>query len=161
MFRRTKTLTDALRPLARIADAFDANELDAEARKYWGANDEHINRTPPEQICLFEGRGGLSLLTLDDCIAARYAMRSALNIDRDAALEPMVRIARAWDANELDDEARKFYGPKLEFRTLTAPKDIALVTGRGGETLLTLEDAIAGRAARAEARHCHAKEAAL
>ena len=62
---------DALRPLAAIADAFDANELDDEARKFWGKNNEFQNTNDPDQIELFSGRGGKRLLTLADCMTAR------------------------------------------------------------------------------------------
>lgn len=70
-------LRDALKPLAAIADAFDANELDDEARKYWGMDDEHINESPPGCIELYANRGGGQLLTLADCIAARTALDAA------------------------------------------------------------------------------------
>jgi hypothetical protein len=56
-----------------IADAYDANELDDEARKTWGLNDEFRNTNKPEDIILYSGRGGGTLLTLADCIAARDA----------------------------------------------------------------------------------------
>lgn len=64
-------LREALVPLVRIADAYDANNLDDEARKRWGPNLEHENTTPPEQIELYLGRGGKQLLTLKDCLDAR------------------------------------------------------------------------------------------
>jgi hypothetical protein len=63
--------------LATIADAYDANELDDEARKFWGDLDDvdaRENQTPPEQIVLYSGRGGKTLLTLADCFAAREAL---------------------------------------------------------------------------------------
>lgn len=65
---------EALTPLARIADAYDANELDDEARKFWGVMDEHQNKTKPEDIEIYSGRGGRQLITLADCIAARAAL---------------------------------------------------------------------------------------
>ena len=64
-----------LEKLAKIADLYDANELDDEARKSWGPNDEHENETPPEQIILYSGRGGRTLLTLADCLEARRILR--------------------------------------------------------------------------------------
>ncbi|WP_089177279.1 hypothetical protein [Bosea sp. AS-1] len=70
-------LINALRPLARIADAYDANQLDDEARKFWGIHLEHRNETPPDQIELYAGRGGRRLLTLADCFAARAAIAAA------------------------------------------------------------------------------------
>jgi hypothetical protein len=61
-------LVEALRPLAVIADAFDKNELDDEARKHWAYG---TNETPHDQIELYQGRGGKLLLTLADCMTAR------------------------------------------------------------------------------------------
>lgn len=76
-------LMNALSPLVAIADAYDANELDNEARRFWGPTFEE-RKTPqnpegylkecsklPEQIELYSGRGGKQLLTLADCFAAR------------------------------------------------------------------------------------------
>jgi len=58
----------ALRPLENIANAYDANELDNEARKNgkWG-----MNTTPHDQIELYSGRGGKTLLTLAHAMQAR------------------------------------------------------------------------------------------
>lgn len=67
-------LVAALRPLAIIADAFDANELDDEARKFWGQFHQHQTTTPHEEIELYQGRGGKRLLTLADCMTARAAL---------------------------------------------------------------------------------------
>lgn len=65
----------ALKPLARIADAYDSNELDDEARKFWGLNNEHANERDPSNIELFSGRGGSELLTLSHCLKAREVLR--------------------------------------------------------------------------------------
>lgn len=73
----TPGLVAALRPLAAIADAYDANELDDEARKFWGVECQHENNTPPDRIELYAGRGGRRLLTLADCFAARAAIAKA------------------------------------------------------------------------------------
>ena len=62
--------------LAKIADAYDANDLDDEARKRWGENLEFENQSSPSQIVLYSGRGGKTLLTLQDCLDAREALRS-------------------------------------------------------------------------------------
>ena len=66
-------LRAALQPLVKIADAYDENELDDEARKHWtyGTND-----TPHEDIELYQGRGGRQLLTLKDCMVARAALNT-------------------------------------------------------------------------------------
>lgn len=69
-----QAMEDALAPLAKIADAYDDNALDDEARKAWGSDYEHINTTPSDQIELYNGRGGKRLLTLADCFAARAAL---------------------------------------------------------------------------------------
>lgn len=68
----------ALAPLVAIANAYDANELDDEARKHWGTDHgdgRKFNTTPPDQIELYAGRGGKRLLTLADCFAAREAVK--------------------------------------------------------------------------------------
>lgn len=62
-------LVEAISPLVAIADAFDANELDDEARKFWGQHS--VNTTPHENIVLYSGRGGKEMLTLADCMKAR------------------------------------------------------------------------------------------
>lgn len=69
-------ITKTLAPLIAIADAYDANELDDEARKYWGFIDHTgkysmANTTPLDQIEIVQGRGGKRLLTLQDCMNAR------------------------------------------------------------------------------------------
>ncbi|PZU95551.1 MAG: hypothetical protein DI527_00655 [Chelatococcus sp.] len=81
-------LRAALAPLVRIADAFDANELDDEARKSWGLNGEFtaLSQRTPDEIQLYTGRGGRELLTLADCFAARGAVR--LSDDRPSLPEP-------------------------------------------------------------------------
>ena len=68
-----------LKPLVNIADAYDKNALDDEARKIWGKNDEHVNTTPPDEIILYSGRGGRTLLTLGDCLRARSVYGKCLS----------------------------------------------------------------------------------
>jgi hypothetical protein len=75
-------LRGALEPLRRIADAFDANELDDEARKFWGQHS--VNTTPHEDIELYQGRGGKQLLTLADCMFARAALTTKGEADERA-----------------------------------------------------------------------------
>ena len=64
----------ALEPLARIADAYDRNELD-ETRPEW------FRGHAPETVELYAGRGGKRLLTLADCLEARRAL-DALGVAR-------------------------------------------------------------------------------
>jgi len=64
----------ALAPLAAIADRFDANGLDDEARKHWGRDDAHTNTTPPAQIELVRSEGGAGLITLQHALDARAAL---------------------------------------------------------------------------------------
>jgi hypothetical protein len=71
---RIAKLEAGVRKLADIADAYDSNDLDDEARKFWGLNDEHENKTDPKHIEIYQGRGGRELLTLADCIDARTAL---------------------------------------------------------------------------------------
>ncbi|GGC68324.1 hypothetical protein [Chelatococcus reniformis] len=68
-------LLGAAEKLAAIADAYDANDLEDEARKRWGANLEFLNPRAPEDIELYASRGGRRLLTLQDCMDARAALR--------------------------------------------------------------------------------------
>jgi hypothetical protein len=77
---RIEALTAALQPLVRIADAYDENELDDEARKSgsWGEN-----QTPHEHIELYQGRGGRQLLTLKDCMVARAALNTGKEPSHD------------------------------------------------------------------------------
>ncbi|QIG67909.1 hypothetical protein EVB53_107 [Rhizobium phage RHph_Y60] len=73
---KIEELKRAAAPLVAIADAYDANDLDDEARKFWGPNGiQHVNTTPPEKIELYTGRGGKQLLTLAHCFRARDAAR--------------------------------------------------------------------------------------
>jgi len=72
---REGELRSVLAPLVTIADAYDANALDDEARKRWGRDEEHENETPPDQIELYAGRGGKELLTLAHCLRAREVSR--------------------------------------------------------------------------------------
>ena len=63
--------------LAVIADRYDSNDLDDEARKYWGSPPDYndrVNETPPDQIELYAGRGGSRLLTLKHCLDARKSL---------------------------------------------------------------------------------------
>lgn len=75
---RLEALEDALAPLVAIADAYDANELDDEARRFWGKDLDNENWTKPESIELYSGRGGRELLTLAHCLAARGVVRQSL-----------------------------------------------------------------------------------
>jgi len=136
-------LVEALRPLLAIAAAYDNNWLDDSARKFWGEDENIPNTTAAEEIELYTGRGGVRLLTLADALAARAALDEASGIE--AALAPLVAIANAYDANELDDEARKFYGAHDEIPADRDPAGIELYSGRGGRELLMLSDAIAAR----------------
>lgn len=66
----------ALKRLADIADAYDRNELDDEARKWYG--DGGVSIHPPRNVVLYQGRGGATLLTLQDCLDAREALNNGL-----------------------------------------------------------------------------------
>ena len=68
---KSYVMLDALRPLVKIADAYDENALDDEARKFWGKDLENKNEKDPSDVVLYSGRGGKTLLTLRDCIYAR------------------------------------------------------------------------------------------
>jgi hypothetical protein len=68
-------LLQALKPLADIANAYDNDELDDEARKFWGSNQEFMNNRDPSAIELYQSRGGRTLLTLRDCFTARTLLK--------------------------------------------------------------------------------------
>lgn len=85
----------------------------------------------------FDSRDG----KVEDNRAAEHAA------DLAGALAPLVDIADAYDANELDDSARKTWGPNDEHENTQAPTDIELYSGRGGRQLLTLEHCMAARRA--------------
>ena len=72
--KRIAELEAALRLLGVIADAYDDNALDPPARKRWGKNNEHEETRNPQEIILYSGRGGKTLLTLADCLAARAVL---------------------------------------------------------------------------------------
>lgn len=64
-----------LQKLAAIADAYEKNALDDEARRFWGLDYQHENETPFKDIILYQGRGGKILLNLQDCFDARQSMK--------------------------------------------------------------------------------------
>ena len=71
---RIARLEEALRPLQAIADAYDKNDLDGEARKFWGGRDQHAKHSdtrPLKFIELYTGRGGKPLLNLEHAFHAR------------------------------------------------------------------------------------------
>ena len=71
---KARMIRNALRPLAAIWEAYLANELDDEARRFWGANLEHGNELSPSEIELYSGRGGKELLWLSECRDAAAAL---------------------------------------------------------------------------------------
>lgn len=147
----TAALICALRPLAAIADAYDANNFDFDgARKFWGQPDTH-RRMPLDRVEMYAGRGGKRLLTLDDAMKAREAIATGTGLE--AAAAPLAAIADAYDANELDDDARKFWGVHLENECQTPLDEIELVLDRHETSLLTLRHAHDARAALGATRH--------
>jgi hypothetical protein len=71
---KARMIRNALRPLAAIWEAYLANELDDEARRFWGADLEHENAVSPSEIELYSGRGGKELLRLSECRDAAAAL---------------------------------------------------------------------------------------
>ncbi len=66
---------DTLKPLADIWKAYLDNDLDDEARRFWGPDDNRTENTQsPNEIELYTGRGGKRLLTLDQCREAAATM---------------------------------------------------------------------------------------
>ena len=62
-----------------------------------------------------------------------------------ADIADIADIADAYDANELDDNARKNWGPYMERVNHTPHNEIELYQGRGGKRLLTLQDCMDAR----------------
>lgn len=62
-----QAVTRALKPLADIYAAYLDNNLDDEARRFWGSEQEHENKVALDQIEMVQGRGGNRLLTLQQC----------------------------------------------------------------------------------------------
>lgn len=100
-------LRAALRPLAAIADAWAANELD-EDRPEWRANG--VGGSPPfAEVELYSGRGGRRLLTLADAFVARGALAAeppdqGADSPRAVSLDAAAAIARDFAPSpEYDD----------------------------------------------------------
>lgn len=141
----TAIVTAALAPLVAIADAYDANALDDDARKFWGRNYENENTTPHGDIELCCTKGGGRLLTLADAMVAREATRTGTNLTE--SLAPLVRIVDAFKRDSLG-EARS--------NTDHSHEDIELYQGRGGRQLLTLAHCFAAQEALFQS--CFAKD---
>lgn len=73
--RTEQPIDRRLAPLVAIADRYDSNDLDDEARKYWGRDLENTNDKDPASIVLYTARGGGTLLTLAHCLKAREIVR--------------------------------------------------------------------------------------
>lgn len=63
-----KQILDAMSPLIRIADKFDANQLRGAAQKRGCCG---LNETPVEEMVLVHDFMGRPLLTVADCLKAR------------------------------------------------------------------------------------------
>jgi hypothetical protein len=124
----TQTLAKALLPLANLACAYENGTLDS-----WATQD-------PENHELFQGRGGRMLISLADARRAREAIKRGDGLIGAAA--PMIAIADAYDANELDDEARKHWGVDLENTNDRPAEEIELVCTDGGSVILNLAHAL-------------------
>lgn len=68
-------LLAALKPLLDIAEAWDGNQLDGDARKWRLYKNAH-NASPPTDVELYATRHGRQLLTLSHCLAARDLVMS-------------------------------------------------------------------------------------
>lgn len=71
---RFQLLVEALKPLAAIADKYEASELD-EHRPEWNEVKAAQGEIHWEDIELYACRGGGTLLTLMDAFKARYALK--------------------------------------------------------------------------------------
>jgi hypothetical protein len=66
------------------------------------------------------------------------------------SLQVLAAIADAYDANALDDGARKFWGMDNEHQNTMPHEQIGLCLNRGGKHLLTLADCMVAREALTE-----------
>lgn len=83
----------ALSPLALIADRWESNDLDDDARRFWGREDEIQNTRRPEEILLFSGRGGSELLFLSDALLAREVLREIEELEEIVFDDPTSAVA--------------------------------------------------------------------
>jgi hypothetical protein len=134
-------LINALRPLAVVMDTFKEDRLEALSQRY-GSAEEQAHKE------IFQGRGGCQLLTLGHAMAAEKAIRTGAGLVE--ALTPLAYIADQFDENNLDDEARKFWGTEEQHENDSDPATIELVQSQGGAGLVTLADALAARTVLAQ-----------
>jgi hypothetical protein len=132
---KNHALMSALGPLHAIARAYDLNNLDSDgARKEWGQSPDR-HRTPLESVTIYDDQGGNRLLSLKDCMQARIAVRTEMGLEE--ALKPLLKIAKAYHANLLEEDARKYIGAD-KAQSTKSPASIVLYSDKGGNPLLTL-----------------------
>lgn len=73
LIEKIEALESALTPFAAIADEWEGNGLD-ESRPYWIEKGVEA-KCPLEEVELYTGRGGKTLMTLAHVFAARAALR--------------------------------------------------------------------------------------
>lgn len=142
-----KSLADALRPLAAIADAYDANLLDFDgARREWGQPNDQP-RHPYDCVALYRGQDGEKLLTLKHAMDARRAIETSEGLEE--AAESLVNISRLYHSNALKGDARKFIGPNHRDPNPIEIDEVWLVRTAAiqGRPLLSLADAESAHAA--------------
>jgi len=118
------TVLDALKPLVDIANAYDNNALDDEARKLWGKDNERMNTTPLDEIILYTGRGGKTLLTLGDCIRAREVSDrykrdptttvDTMRVELLTEIDDLLRDSGSWVGGRLDSIKRLLEDKKVD-----------------------------------------------
>ena len=132
----------ALRPLESVFLAYKNDAL----------NYVHFNpKIDMEKTTVYSGRGGATLLTLENAESA-YGSPSNEGDVTEYELKALRALASVWErymTNDLDDEARRYWGKDCETnpenRTYSEakPEDVVLISTRSGSEIVTLADAYA------------------
>jgi hypothetical protein len=140
MENATNAVRSALIPLENVFRAYKNSNLE-------GISID--NAAHPGDIEIYSGRGGARLLTLEH---AQTAYDSALlkGDIKEGEIQALAALANVWQrymTNELDYEARRYWGKdcetKPENRNYNAAslEDVVLISTKGGSPLVTLADA--------------------
>ncbi len=139
MENATNAVRSALIPLENVFRAFKNSNLE---------DISPDSATRFGDIEIYSGRGGARLLTLEHAQTA-YASALLKGDLTDIEVQALTALANVWQhymTNELDYEARRYWGKdcetKPENRNYNAAslEDIVLISTKGGSPLVTLAD---------------------
>jgi len=116
---------DALSRLASVADAYDDDGLDEDRPEWHGEGDA----ADPEKVVILSGRGGRTLLTLADALAARRALREVQS--NEAAGEDAPAATGALQKRLSDGEAMRSVSDRVKRNEAArrAPEILATFVG--------------------------------